>query len=313
MATGNRPSITFTSILTVATLCAFAANSILCRLALKTGSIGALEFTSIRLVSGAAVLWLMVVLLRQSGTELAPSLDKSGQVSFEKSYLWPVLALFVYALCFSLAYIDLTASTGALILFASVHLCMIVGAVFRKDTVSPFQWLGGLVALGGLYYLLSPNLSAPSLLGALLMTIAGVSWGVYSLLATNRPDPVVATARSFIFGLPGVAVLIVIIAWKMFWSGHFHANAYGILLAVISGALASGLGYVLWYMTLQRITATEASVTQLAVPAVTALGGVLFLNEVLTARLLVATIIVIGGIAVTIVGRKDSSEINAQG
>lgn len=294
-----------TAILAITTLCCFAANSILCRLGLKSGSIGPLEFTAVRLTSGVAALLIISPLISRLRDPLDAEIDGSGHLKFEKPYIWTVAALFGYALFFSLAYTQLPASVGALILFASVQITMIGGALAGGHRISGIEWFGLFIALVGLIYLLMPGLSTPPLVGTIYMIIAGISWGVYSLLGTKLGDPVIATTRNFLFSLPAVAVLIAVVGWRMFWHGHLNVSAYGILIAILSGALASGIGYIFWYLTLKKISTTEASVAQLAVPVIAALGGVLFLDERLSTRLVIATLVVIGGIALTILGRRS--------
>ncbi len=301
-----------TAILTVVTLCCFAANSILCRLGLKSGAIGPLEFTAVRITSGVAALLLISPVIGRLRDPIAAGIDRSGKLKFEKSYLITVAALFGYALFFSLAYTELPASVGALILFAAVQVTMIGSAIADGHKVTTFEWLGLFTALAGLVYLLLPGLSKPPVLGTVFMIIAGISWGVYSVRGAKLGDPIIATTRNFLFSLPAVGVLIAIVAWRMFWHGHISVSAAGFLIGVLSGAIASAIGYILWYITLGKLTTTEASVAQLAVPVIAALGGVLFLDEQLSARLMVATLVVIGGIALTMLGRKNGSAANAR-
>lgn len=276
--------------LTLAALLAFAANSILCRTALGEGLIDPVSFTQIRLFSGAAAL-LPFFWARRAAVWPPRRTD------------WrPALALFVYAIGFSLAYIALDAGTGALILFATVQVSMIGLGIAAGDRPGPLEWAGLAVAVAGLVWLLFPGLHAPPLWAAALMGLAGAAWGVYSLLGRGESDPVAGTARNFLFTVPLVLALFVA---GPSWA---EADLAGVALAVTSGALTSGLGYVIWYAALPGLTPMSASVVQLAVPAVAAAGGILLLGEMLTLRLAVATALILGGIYVTVrAGRGRAS------
>lgn len=266
--------------LTVAALCAFAANSILCRLALAEGSIDPATFTLVRIGSGAAVLWIIVLLGKRhsmsSGNWLSASM------------------LFAYAIFFSLAYVGLAAGTGALLLFGSVQATMLLASIAGGHRLAPSQWLGLAIALGGLAYLVAPGVSAPPLGAAVLMVAAGVSWGVYSLRGKAVTDPVGATAGNFVRALP-----MVIIA-GLAWLSSAHAAPPGIALAAASGALTSALGYVAWYAVLPRLGGVRAALLQLSVPILAALGGVAFLGESLTMRIVLATVATVAGVGLAI-------------
>ena len=259
---------------------AFAGNSLLCRLALRETGIDPASFTAIRLLSGALVLWLIV---------------RSRGAASRALGSWPsALALFVYAAGFSYAYISLTAATGALLLFGAVQATMISWGLWRGERLAAMQ-LGGLVlAFGGLAGLLVPGLSAPPLGGAVLMLGAGVAWGVYSLRAKGSGDPTQATAGNFLRAVP-LAVLLGFVSWP--W---LVPDRIGMVCAVLSGALASGLGYAVWYTALRGLPATSAATVQLSVPVITALGGVLLLGEGLSLRLLITSGAILGGIAIVI-------------
>jgi drug/metabolite transporter (DMT)-like permease len=289
------------------TLVAFAANSILCRQALMTGSIGPVEFTAVRLGSGIIALLPVVLfhksLFRSSSTE---SSDGSVLLRVRISNSWQAMALFAYAIFFSLAYVQLDAGTGALILFASVQISMIGISIIGGNRVALFEWIGLVISFSGLFYLLLPGLSAPPLVGTTLMIASGASWGVYSLLGQNQSRPILSTARNFLFCLPGVIILGLIVMENMSGQERAVLSSDGILLAVISGAVASGMGYVLWYMTVRRISTTVAAVSQLVVPIFAAIGGIIFLNEILSLRLVVASILIISGILMAILGRRPS-------
>ena len=271
-----------TAVLTLLALIAFAANSVLCRLALRGGAIDPATFTSVRLIFGTAA--LLVVMRATANKE--PSTDSwtSGTL------------LFLYALPFSLAYTHLTTATGALILFGAVQVTMLLGALMSGERPRLSQWTGLGVALGGLVYLVLPGLEAPPPLGAALMALAGVSWGVYSLRGRGATNPVGQTKRNFTWAM---SLAVVFSALRM----EYHATAAGIGLAVTSGAVTSGLGYVAWYSVLPKLPAARAAVLQLSVPVLASAAGVLLLNEPLPARLVIAAALVLGGIGLTLYRR----------
>ncbi|PKO84342.1 MAG: EamA family transporter [Betaproteobacteria bacterium HGW-Betaproteobacteria-11] len=273
-----------TVLLTALTMLAFAGNSLLCRLALKDTAIDAASFTTVRLVSGALALWLLVR-LRQGAQPLAGN----G---------WSACALFVYAAGFSFAYLSLPAATGALLLFGAVQATMIGYGYWRGERFSAMRSAGFLLAVTGLIGLLLPGLSAPPLPGALLMLAAGISWGIYSLRGKGGGDPTRATAGNFLRAVPFAVVLSVI-----FWP-QTRLDASGFLLAVASGALTSGLGYALWYAVLPALAASTAATVQLSVPVIATVGAVFWLNEAVSARLVLASLAVLGGIALVIRGRR---------
>lgn len=273
-----------TAALTALALAAFAGNSLLCRAALRDTPMDAATFTAIRIASGAVALWL-IVRCRASSTARAGSWSAA-------------LALFVYAAAFSFAYLSLTAATGALLLFGAVQLTMITAGLRAGERLSPLSWLGLLLSFGGLAYLVSPGLAAPPLGSAALMAGAGIAWGLYSLSGRGTADPLQATAENFV----GAAVLGVLLC--LTFAADLHLSPRGVLLAVASGAVASGLGYVIWFRALRGLTASSAASVQLSVPVIAAAGGVLLLGEPLTLRLLLAAILVLGGIALVLRERK---------
>ncbi len=273
--------------LTVLALVAFAANSLLTRAALDLTSIDPVSFTAVRLVSGAILLWVLV----RGRTERADGRGSWGSA----------LALFGYALLFSLAYRGLTAATGALLLFGAVQVTMLLAAAARGDRPGVQQWLGLAAALAGLAMLLWPGLAAPPAGPASLMLLAGVAWGVYTLRAAGPGDPVARTAANFLrASVPALGLLAI-------WAVQARWDPLGVLLAVASGALASGLGYATWYAALRLIDTHTAAVAQLAVPVLTAIGGVLLLAEPLSARLLGAGALVLIGIGLVVHGRSTRS------
>jgi drug/metabolite transporter (DMT)-like permease len=271
-------------ILTSLTMIAFAANSILCRLALDTTPIDPASFTLIRLVSGAATLWL-IVRVRTGGKALAGSWASA-------------FSLFAYAAAFSFAYVSLSAGTGALILFGAVQATMILYGLLRGERFTLLQTAGLLLALGGLVALLLPGATAPHWAGATLMTIAGMAWGAYSLMGRASTRPIETTAGNFVRAAVFAALL------SAASLGLFALNARGALLAVLSGAVASGLGYAIWYTVLPALRATQAATVQLSVPVIAAIGGVLLLGERLSLRLVLCSVAILGGIALVLHARR---------
>jgi drug/metabolite transporter (DMT)-like permease len=273
--------------LTALAMTAFAGNSLLCRIALKHTSLDAASFTSIRLLSGALVLWLVARRWRSA---------QSGAGS------WPsALALFAYAAGFSFAYVSLPAATGALLLFGAVQATMIGYGLWKGERFRPLQLAGLALAFGGIVGLLLPGLSAPPLAGALLMLGAGVAWGVYSLRGKGAGDPTRVTAGNFLRAVPlALALSLSMLILK----GGASLDAAGVGYAVASGALTSGLGYALWYAVLPALKATTAATVQLSVPVLAALGGIAFLGEPVTLRLAMASAAILGGIALVVLQRQ---------
>ncbi len=267
-------------ILTLLAMLAFAGNSLLCRAALKDLAVDAASFTFIRIVSGAIALAIIMQMRRTSA-------QKAGS--------WiSACALFAYAAAFSFAYNTLSAGTGALLLFGAVQATMILGGLRRGEQLSAGQIFGLVLALGGLVWLLSPGLSAPPLGGSLLMLSAGVAWGVYSLRGKREKNPAQATAGNFLRAVPFAAALALI------FLPSAHADREGLCYAVLSGALASGAGYVIWYIALTGLKAASAASVQLSVPVLAATGGILLLSEPLNLRFLLASGAVLGGIALVL-------------
>ena len=272
-------------IYTALALIAFAANSILCRLALSEEAIDPASFTSVRLMAGAVMLYALV-----RG-------HRGGSAPLRGSWLSAAM-LALYAVPFSLAYVSLTAGTGALLLFGAVQATMLLASVGAGERPDAVQWIGVVLALAGLVYLLLPGLASPPLMAAMLMLLAGVAWGVYSLLGKGSADPLRETAGNFVRAVPfAIAVSAVMLR-------DLHLELRGLVLAIASGAVASGLGYVLWYAALRNLSGFTASIVQLAGPVLAAAGGVLLLDERISLRLAVAATLVLGGIALAIMGRS---------
>ena len=272
--------------LTTLSMLAFAGNSLLCRLALQQSHLDAGSFTSIRLVSGALVLWLVARKFRG---------DQNGAGN------WPsALALFIYAAAFSFAYVRLPTATGALLLFGAVQATMISYGLWKGERLQPLQRVGLALALSGLLGLLLPGLSAPPLAGSVLMLGAGVAWGVYSLRGKGAGDPTRVTAGNFLRAAP----IAIALSLLMLGLQRVTLDAAGIGYALASGALTSGLGYALWYTVLPALKATTAATVQLSVPVLAALGGIVFLGEAVTLRLGLASLAILGGIALVVLQKR---------
>jgi drug/metabolite transporter (DMT)-like permease len=270
--------------LTALALCGFAANSVLCRLALAQGAIDAASFTAVRLASGAAMLTVLVA-ARRAGRRAAGASGARWAAA---------VALFAYAAAFSLAYREVSAGAGALLLFGSVQATMLGWGLYRGERLRPRQWAGFVLAVGGLVALAAPGATAPPPGGALLMAVAGVAWAVYSLLGRGVPDALGATAGNFVRTLPLAAVFVI----AAVAAAATRAAPAGVALAVGSGALASGLAYAVWYAALRELGAAQAAIVQLCVPALAAAGGALVIGEPVGPRLLVCGAVILGGTAV---------------
>lgn len=266
-------------------LIAFAANSVLCRLALGEGAIDASSFTLVRLLSGVVVLLAII------------SINRSETSSSTKGS-WPAgLMLFVYAVSFSFAYVTLDTGTGALILFGSVQITMILLSLVSGTRLHVSEWTGIGIAFAGFVYLILPGVTAPSVTGLLLMTVAGIAWGMYTLKGRGSKNPLMDTAYNFFRTVP-LVVILGIVAIK-----GAHYSLEGIVLAALSGGIASGIGYTIWYSALGGLTATQAAVLQLLVPVIAAFGGVVFVSEAITLRLCVSAAMILGGILLVVLGR----------
>jgi len=273
-------------ILTLLAMIAFASNSLLCRAALKQTRIDPASFTFVRVFAGAAALWLIMAMRRSP---------------FEKRGNWPsAIALFVYAAAFSFAYVNLSAGTGALLLFGAVQATMILWGFRKGERLDGVQILGIILALIGLVVLVFPGISAPPLIGSIFMLTAGVAWGVYSLRGKTAAHAAAATAGNFLRAVPFATLISIIMLPKM------RLDSLGIVYALISGAITSGLGYVIWYAALADLKATSAATVQLSVPVLAATGGILLLGESINLRYVIASIAVLGGIALVIIERQRS-------
>jgi drug/metabolite transporter (DMT)-like permease len=295
---GAKTNIWQTAILTFLALAAFAANSLLCRMALDQEGIDAASFTTIRLLSGSLTLLLLVYFTARQKA----SRKKTQNGSWTSGGL-----LFLYAVCFSYAYVSLETGVGALIAFASVQITMITHGIIKGRSLSRAEWIGVLMAFGGFVYLVSPGISAPSIEGFILMTLSGFGWGMYSVRGLGSVNPLEETAFNFVksnlFLLFFVALLL-IFSLMFPEAVTIQLPRNGIVLAVISGAVTSGLGYTIWYMALKGLSNLQASVFQLLVPVLAALGGIIFLSERVSLRLSLSSLIILGGILMVILGKS---------
>jgi drug/metabolite transporter (DMT)-like permease len=266
-------------------LIAFAANSVLCRLALGDNIIDAAGFTIIRLSTGALILFLILQFKSSNKTIRARGSWTGG------------FMLFLYAVTFSFAYITLDTATGALILFGSVQTTMILLSLISGNRLHATEWAGVSIAFFGFLYLILPAVKTPSVIGFILMSIAGMAWGVYTLQGRSSKQPIMDTAYNFIRSIVFVIILAVITIQQT------HYSFKGVLLAIFSGGLTSAIGYVIWYKALGGLSAVQAAVVQLLVPAIAAFGGVIFVSEIISLRLTIAALLILGGILLVVLGR----------
>ncbi|WP_171041675.1 DMT family transporter [Pseudoalteromonas phenolica] len=267
-----------TCVLTIIALIAFAGNSILCRIALGDAQIDAAGFTVARLISAAIFLYFLVFFNKRT--------DES---SLNYGSWWSSIMLFIYAICFSFAYLTLDTGTGALILFGSVQLCMLTMSKLSGERFSSLALIGLLTALFGFIYLVFPTLSTPSLIGFVLMSLSGVAWGLYTLAGKGAKQPSAETSMNFIRTLPLALIVLPFVDFS-------SVTTKGLIVAMISGIVTSGIGYIIWYKALPLLTGIQAAVSQLLVPVIAAIGGFLFLSEPISTRLIIASILILGGV-----------------
>jgi len=273
-------------LLTTLAMIAFASNSLLNRLALGRNTIDPTSYTTLRLVSGAVLLSVVASLRRKKESSV-----------LRGSWISAAL-LFLYAIAFSFAYLSLSTGTGALILFGSVQVTMIVVALRSGEHPHMLEWVGLALALSGQVYLVFPSLTAPSAIGSALMMVAGISWGFYTIRGRGSQNPLEDTTGNFVYAVPMILILL------LFSLKDISISSYGILYATLSGALASGVGYVIWYSALRGLSTTRAAMVQLSVPVIAAWSGVIFLAEIMSVRLLVAGVLILGGIALALSSRE---------
>ena len=287
-------------ILTLLAMIAFASNSLLCRAAFKQTTIDPASFTFVRILAGAIALWIIVLARSRFWSVI------TGHWS-RQSGSWPsALALFIYAAGFSFAYVDLSAGSGALILFGAVQATMILWGFYKGERLDVLQLTGLIVAIAGLIVLVFPGISAPPLIASILMLVAGIAWGIYSLRGKVRAglafDAIAATSGNFVRAVPFAAAVSII----MFAS--FRFDPLGFFYAVISGAITSGVGYVIWYAALPELKATSAATVQLSVPVLAATGGILLLGESITLRYVISSIAILGGIFLVVIEKRRASQ-----
>ena len=276
-----------TALFTAFALISFAANSVLNRLATSGDTIDAGSYIGIRLVSGAVILWLINAISKQKITFIL-----RGANPLSAFYL------FLYGVAFSFAYRSLTSGTGAFILFGTVQTTMLTVVLLRGERPHPSEWLGLVLAASGLVYLVFPTLKSPEPLGAVLMLTAGIAWAFYTLRGKGVKDPLETTAINFILSVPMVLII------NALTLSEAHVSTEGVGYAVLSGAIASGVGYAIWYTALRGLTATQAALLQLTVPVLAALGGVFFIHETITMRLIVAGFLILFGVVLALVGKR---------
>ncbi len=266
------------SVLTFIALIAFAGNSILCRIALGEKQIDAAGFTVIRLISAAIFLYFLVFFNKRT--------DKSP---LNYGSWWSSIMLFIYAICFSFAYLTLDTGTGALILFGSVQLCMLTISKLSGERFSTLALIGLLTALIGFIYLVFPTLTTPSLFGFVLMSLSGIAWGLYTLAGKGSRQPSVETSMNFIRTLPLAILALPFVDYN-------SITGKGLISAIVSGVVTSGIGYIIWYKALPLLTGIQAAASQLLVPIIAAIGGFLFLSEPISTRLIIASLLILGGV-----------------
>lgn len=275
-------------LLTIFALLCFALNSLLCRVALGAETIDAASFTFVRLISGALALLIIYGLA-----------SKKEERKVAGNWL-SAFFLVAYAVCFSFAYVNLTTGTGALVLFGSVQTTMIIAALIKGERPKIVEWLGLILALGGLIYLVFPSLTAPPLSGSALMAAAGIAWGFYTLRGRGSANALADTSGNFVRAVPMIFLVVAP------FTSQIHLSQKGIVCAVLSGAIASGIGYSVWYSVLKSHTTTRAAILQLSVPILAGFGGVIVLSEIISLRLFLATVLIIGGIGLAIFGKKKA-------
>ena len=301
------------SLYTNLALIAFAANSVLCRLALGDNTIDAASFTSVRLLSGISVLIIILAFTRsglgsrfsraegqdeQDKLQGTSAADALSQPKLKARGSWrAAILLFIYAITFSFAYISLATGMGALILFASVQLTMVIASLLGGKKLHYTEWIGLIMAFCGFIYLVMPTLATPSLSGFILMTISGIAWAGYTLMGRGSASALGDTSYNFLRTLPFVILLI------LFTFQDAQLSNTGLALAIVSGGLASGIGYTVWYIALTGLSAIQAAVVQLVVPVIAAIGGIMFAGESISMRLILASAMILGGILFLIVGK----------
>ncbi|MGP5121023.1 DMT family transporter [Psychrobacter alimentarius] len=301
------------TIYTTVALIAFAANSLFCRMALADDYIDAWSFTIVRLVSAAGCLGIIMMLhashLQRQVRKMNDTSNGTLLVLSDKGSWLSSFTLVIYALCFSIAYVELDTGTGALILFSAVQLTMIGWGIYKKEQLSVLQWTAFIVAVAGFIYLMLPSAAIPSPLAAILMTISGIAWGIYSIRGKTCVSPLRATGFNFIRSLIAVPILLLVSLYYLDNMGLATVNlngvtTKGILLAGASGAIASGIGYSIWYTAMPLLKNTQAAIVQLCVPILAAILGVVFLSEQLSLPFVVASTVILGAVLTFTLSKK---------
>jgi len=287
------------TLFTIIALVAFAANSLLCRLALAQGYIDAWNFTVIRLLSGAVCLTIIMLLYTK---QLNKNAQLSGSVINDTGSWRSSVSLLIYALCFSIAYIELDTGMGALILFSAVQFTMIGWGIYKQERLTAVQWLAFIVAFAAFVYLMLPSQTAPPVMAAVLMSISGVAWGIYSIRGKACVSPLRATTCNFIRSLLVLPVLIVVGMSQL-----KNIRMEGVLLAIGSGAIASGVGYSIWYVAMPLLKSTHAAIVQLCVPVLAAIAGAVFLSETLTVQFMLPSSIILLAVLVFTLNKKTNN------
>ena len=287
------------TLFTIIALVAFAANSLLCRLALAQGYIDAWNFTVIRLLSGAVCLAIIMLLYTK---QLNKKAQLSSSVINDIGSWRSSVSLLIYALCFSIAYIELDTGMGALILFSAVQFTMIGWGIYKQERLTAVQWLAFIVAFAAFVYLMLPSQTAPPVMAAVLMSISGVAWGIYSIRGKACVSPLRATTYNFIRSLLVLPILIVVGMSQL-----KNVRMEGVLFAIASGAIASGVGYSIWYVAMPLLKSTHAAIVQLCVPVLAAIAGAVFLSETLTVQFMLPSSIILLAVLVFTLNKKTNT------
>lgn len=280
-------------------LIAFAANSVLCRLALDNEAIDAASFTAIRLFSGTIILFIIIGISKRIKQ---PIIQNKKEPSSKGSWFGSIL-LFTYAITFSYAYILLDTGTGALILFGAVQITIVILSFISGTRLKPLEWLGMTIAFIGFIYLILPSITTPSATGFVLMAISGIAWGMYTLQGHSSKNPLTDTAFNFLRTIPLIIIIIITSLNTLTYTSE------GIILALLSGGVASGIGYTIWYMALRDLSSLQAAVLQLLVPILSAFAGVIFISEIITAHFIISSIMVLGGILLVILSNYNKNKV----
>lgn len=294
----QRDALMKTTLMSVLALVAFAGNSVLCRLALSDQAVDPAGFTVIRLLSGIITLWPLLWLAQKRAAKKSERQNDQKPSSFEKGSWFAGLMLFLYAMLFSYAYVNVDTATGALILFGVVQISLLIISLLKGNRLQVLEVVGMLLALFGFAYLVLPELRTPSFNGLLMMSVAGIAWAFYTVAGQGSKNALCDTTYNFSRTLPFVLILLMVSLNTLSFS------PYGLILAVLSGAVTSGLGYAIWYVALPNLTTAQAGVIQLFVPIIAAVGGVIFAGENITPRLIIAALLILGGITLVILGKK---------